>query len=402
MSERCQPPSHIAYHPAIWLSLVVAIILFASGLILLFSFFTTTDRPAQRTATIHNVHTPAVISSVPPPSTTTPSDGSVIIKSTTNRGETDIGDYWIGEDFTTGFRALGLNADTDYRGEYQQTHTPPPNLNLYMRGYTDFTPPFPPGCNILYVYYPMAYTSSSPHKATKTSLNRRTPPPENTNLDDDWQNFDLIAVASLSYTEKLNRAGINAVYVPQFTNPEKFYPAPDPTLTTDILFVGSNWHDRTSLRYALEAGFNVAVYGYNWQGIVPAEMYKAPYITNTELTHYYSSAKIVLNDHRPDMKEFGFINNRIYDATASGALVISDYMPEIEATYGNAVPMYKNKEELTTLLNYYLSHEDERRAHAAKARNITLSKFTNIVVAQTVLNAAHTFCRDLAPAAKLP
>ena len=130
-------------------------------------------------------------------------------------------------------------------------------------------------------------------------------------MDDDWQNFDVIAVASPAYAAELNRAGIKAVYVPQFTNPEKFYPAPDPALASDILFVGSNWHDRTSLRYALEAGFTVAVYGYNWQGIVPPEMYKAPYIANTELNRYYSSAKIVLNDHRPDMKDFGFVNNRI-------------------------------------------------------------------------------------------
>lgn len=309
---------------------------------------------------------------------------SVVVKSTANRGETNVGDYWIGEDFAAGFQTLGATTDTDYRGEYHRPHSPKPALNLYMRGYTDFIPPFPPGCNVLYAYYPMAYTaipaprtlsapasgtigahSSSaaarnaapaPRPLSKSALNQRPPQPADANLDDDWQNFDVIAVASPSYAAELNRAGIKAVYVPQFTNPEKFYPAPDPALASDILFVGSNWHDRTSLRYALEAGFTVAVYGYNWQGIVPPEMYKAPYIANTELNRYYSSAKIVLNDHRPDMKDFGFVNNRIYDATAAGALVISDYMPEIEAAYGDAVPMYKNKEELARLLEYYLAH----------------------------------------------
>ena len=223
-------------------------------------------------------------------------------------------------------------------------------------------------------------------------MNRRPPQPQNANLDDDWQNFDVIAVASPAYAAELNRTGIKAVYVPQFTNPEKFYPAPDPALASNILFVGSNWHDRTSLRYALEAGFTVAVYGYNWQGIVPPEMYKAPYIANTELNRYYSSAKIVLNDHRPDMKDFGFVNNRIYDATAAGALVISDYMPEIETAYGDAVPMYKNKEELAGLLRYYLTHEEERQALAAKARRITLEKFTNAAAARAVLKAARTSC----------
>lgn len=357
---------------------------------------------------------------------------SVVVKSTANRGETNVGDYWIGEDFAAGFQTLGATTDTDYRGEYHRPHSPEPALNLYMRGYTDFIPPFPPGCNVLYAYYPMAYTAvpaprtlsapasgtigahsssaaarnaapvppstssaaaaPSPRPLSKSALNRRPPQPADANLDDDWQNFDVIAVASPTYAAELNRAGIKAVYVPQFTNPEKFYPAPDPALASDILFVGSNWHDRTSLRYALEAGFTVAVYGYNWQGIVPPEMYKAPYIANTELNRYYSSAKIVLNDHRPDMKDFGFVNNRIYDATAAGALVISDYMPEIEAAYGDAVPMYKNKEELARLLEYYLAHEDERLALAAKARRITLEKFTNAAAARAVLEAARASC----------
>lgn len=364
---------------------------------------------------------------------------SVVVKSTANRGETNVGDYWIGEDFAAGFQTLGATTDTDYRGEYHRPHSPEPALNLYMRGYTDFIPPFPPGCNVLYAYYPMAYTAvptprtlsapaadtasapaagttgahsfsaaarnaapvppltsaaaaPAPRPLSKSALNRRPPQPADANLDDDWQNFDVIAVASPAYAAELNRAGIKAVYVPQFTNPEKFYPDPDPALTSDILFVGSNWHDRTSLRYALEAGFTVAVYGYNWQGIVPPEMYKAPYIANTELNRYYSSAKIVLNDHRPDMKDFGFVNNRIYDATAAGALVISDYMPEIEAAYGDAVPMYKNKEELARLLEYYLAHEDERLALAAKARRITLEKFTNAAAARAVLEAARASC----------
>lgn len=334
---------------------------------------------------------------------------SVVVKSTANRGETNIGDYWIGEDFAAGFQTLGATTDTDYRSEYHRPHSPEPALNLYMRGYTDFIPPFPPGCNVLYAYYPMAYTAvpaprtlsapaadtasvPAPRPLSKSALNQRPPQPADANLDNDWQNFDVIAVASPSYAAELNRAGIKAVYVPQFTNPEKFYPAPDLALASDILFVGSNWHDRTSLRYALEAGFTVAVYGYNWQGIVPPEMYKAPYIANTELNRYYSSAKIVLNDHRPDMKDFGFVNNRIYDATAAGALVISDYMPEIETAYGDAVPMYKNKEELARLLEYYLAHEEERQALAAKARRITLEKFTNAAAARAVLKAARASC----------
>ena len=151
----------------------------------------------------------------------------IVIKSTTNRDETNIGDYWIGEDFAEGFRNNGLSATVDYRGEYQTKHTPEPKINVYMRGYTKFTPPFPKGCNVLYVYYPMVFHKDSKNKLNKAQLNTRPLPPENTNLDDDWQNYDILAVASKSYAEKLNQNGIKAIYTPQFTNTSKFYPEKD-------------------------------------------------------------------------------------------------------------------------------------------------------------------------------
>ena len=310
----------------------------------------------------------------------------IIIKSTTNRDEPNSGDYWFGQDFANAFKNLGYLSDIDYRTEYHRTHPKEPILNIYMRGYTKFYPPFGKNTNLLYIYYPMAYTQNSLTKKDKNKLNTQPTMPQNANLDDDFQNYDIIAVASKSYTEELNNFGINAIYIPQFTNPEKFYPAPKNELKTDILFVGSNWHDRTSLRYAIELGYDVSVYGYNWKGIVPDNMYKGIYIPNEQLNQYYSSAKIVLNDHRPDMKEFGFINNRIYDATASGALVISDYIKEIDDAYEGSVPMYKTKEELNELLTYYLTHEEERIALANKARQITLNNFTNTNIAQKILS----------------
>jgi spore maturation protein CgeB len=68
-------------------------------------------------------------------------------------------------------------------------------------------------------------------------------------------------------------------------------------------------------------------------------------------------------------------------------MVISDYMPEIKEAYGDTIPMYKNKEELKTLLNYYLNNESERKALAKQAQKITLEKFTNHAIAKQMLDA---------------
>ena len=129
---------------------------------------------------------------------------------------------------------------------------------------------------------------------------------------------------------------------------------------------------RTAVPALLKRGIKVDVYGPNWpQGIA-----KADYADNQILRKYYSSAKIVLNDTREGMKQFGFISNRIFDASACGTLVISDYMPEIEQIYGDSVPMYRSEDELYHLVKYYLTHDKERIEKAQKAQEITLRNFT--------------------------
>ena len=64
-------------------------------------------------------------------------------------------------------------------------------------------------------------------------------------------------------------------------------------------------------------------------------------VANTELARYYSAADIVLNDHWNDMRFEGFISNRLYDALACGAFVISDEIDGIAAEFDGAVPTYR-------------------------------------------------------------
>ena len=70
---------------------------------------------------------------------------------------------------------------------------------------------------------------------------------------------------------------------------------------------------------------------------------KGEVIPNAELARYYGAADIVLNDHWDDMLAEGFISNRIYDALACGAFVISDPIVGIEAEFDGAVPTYRDR-----------------------------------------------------------
>lgn len=189
--------------------------------------------------------------------------------------------------------------------------------------------------------------------------------------------YDVFAVSSIKiYNTLKDKLNIPVYYIPQFTNTEKFYPDYDASLKSDILFVGNNHFDRKAAKYAIKHNLPISIYGDGW----PLEFTKGIYIDNRILRKYYSSAGIVFNDTMTSMKEFGFISNRIFDATASGAFVISDYMPEIEEMYGDSIPMWKTEEEFVKITKYYLNHPEERKIKAKKAREITLKNYTSEVV----------------------
>ncbi len=58
---------------------------------------------------------------------------------------------------------------------------------------------------------------------------------------------------------------------------------------------------------------------------------------------------MVLNDHWEDMRTSGFISNRLFDAAASGARVITDAVEGLPATFGDSVQVYRSQEDLVRL-----------------------------------------------------
>ena len=206
----------------------------------------------------------------------------------------------------------------------------------------------------------------------------------------DLSHFNKIAVASKQIQAYLKEQGMEAEWIPQFTNTDKFYPDYDETKKSEILFVGNNHFSRLSAVYAKKHNLPITIYGAKW----PKGWAKSDYVDNQILRKYYSSAKIVLSDQKRYMAEFGVIVNRIFDATACNTLVISEYVPEIEQVYGNCIPMWKTEEEFVNLISYYLEHEEERKQKAQCAYEITLKNFTADIAAEKMdkLIAELQFC----------
>lgn len=193
-----------------------------------------------------------------------------------------------------------------------------------------------------------------------------------------YERYDHAFVASDRFAARM-RSQVTVPVTPlhQATDPERFLPEPTGP-AHELLFVGNSRNVRRRIvDDVVASGHEIAVYGTRWRSdLVDPRFVKGTWIPNAELNRYYSSAAIVLNDHWGDMLAEGFISNRIYDALACGAFVISDYLPELDAEFDDAVVSYTDRSELGPLIDRYLADPDERRVRGARGRAAVLARHT--------------------------
>jgi spore maturation protein CgeB len=120
----------------------------------------------------------------------------------------------------------------------------------------------------------------------------------------------------------------------------------------------------------------------------------AAHVPNEALRRVYSSSAIVLNDHWEDMRAHGFLSNRLYDAVACGAFVISDRVDGIEERFAGAVVTYETPEELRELVARYLADPEERAARGDAGRREVLAHHTFAHRVDTLLDAVSARMRE--------
>lgn len=195
---------------------------------------------------------------------------------------------------------------------------------------------------------------------------------------DEYNEYDHVFVASEPWANELkNKVKVPVEPLLQCTDPELFYPEPSEKYEHELLFVGNNKKiPRKIIKDLLPTQKDFGLYGNFWYGHVEEEYYCGSHIPNNELHTAYSSCKILLNDHHDDMREKGFISNRIFDGFASGAFIISDNVKGADTTFGDALITYEEANELHRLVDYYLENDEERKTLLEKGRNMVLSSHT--------------------------
>lgn len=193
------------------------------------------------------------------------------------------------------------------------------------------------------------------------------------------EGYDLICVASAMYADQLReRVSAPVRVLEQATDPSIFYRDPDPMLTHELVFVGnSRGVRRQVLDDLLPTGRDLAVWGTGWGGTEVEPHVVDTHMPNEQLRKIYSSAAIVLCDHWPDMRSGGFWSNRIYDALACEALVVSDHVAGTCSAFGDALLTYDEPDQLHELIERLLGDPEERarRTHGAREAILRQSTF---------------------------
>lgn len=266
------------------------------------------------------------------------------------------GDYYVAEALQTEFLKRGYEVKIQVLSEWNDETDSIVDMVFVLRGLSKYEPKIQ--------HFNMMWNISHPDLIDL----------------DEYNMYDHIFIASKIWAEHVSKK----VEVPvscllQCTNTDRFFPDFDETYKQDVLFVGNSRNIyRKVIKDLLPTKYNLAVYGAGWDKFIDKRYIKGEHIPNNQLRKAYSSCGVLLNDHWEDMRKKGFISNRIFDALACGACVISDEIEGIDELFGSHVITYRNHKDLNNLIGEYLNKNI--KYDASLIENHTYSKRVDIIL----------------------
>jgi hypothetical protein len=241
------------------------------------------------------------------------------------------GDTWFAADLVDALTRAGENARVVYRGGGTAEGRQHDDVVVVLRGLRRFVP----------------------RRGDATWLLWVISHPELVEADEPAQ-YDGVFAASQHWSRgQSGEFGVPVTPLLQATNPQRFRPdAAEPDTGEDLLFVGSTRGEyRPVVRAAVEAGLDPAVYGVGWDAYLPPERIRGEFLDNAALPAAYAAAGVVLNDHWKDMAQEGFLSNRLFDAAACRARILTDPVTGLGDVFGEGVRTYLDDASLVDLLS---------------------------------------------------
>ena len=195
--------------------------------------------------------------------------------------------------------------------------------------------------------------------------------------------FDLVYAASTSWSERMTREwGTRIEPLLQCTDTRWFHPdraEPDtgPRCCSSATRAGSTATPSAARSRSAPTSPSTATTGPSSSTASRSPPAAWP---TSEVGALYASAGVVLNDHHLDMRRDSFASNRLFDAAACGARILSDRIDGLEETFSGLVLPFDNEHELARLVQppyaafpddearRRIAHPDHRRAQLRQAR----------------------------------
>jgi GT2 family glycosyltransferase/spore maturation protein CgeB len=194
--------------------------------------------------------------------------------------------------------------------------------------------------------------------------------------------FDLIFASSTTACNFITeKTGKKTFLLPIATNPERFNDSISAReeYQSDYTFTGSYWDDPRDIIEMLDPyslPYTFKLYGKNWEVFEKFKKYYQGFLNYSNLPEVYASTKIVIDDVNRGAKSFGSVNSRVFDALATGTLVVTNGAVGAEETFQGLLPVWNSAEELHSLIEYYLENDAVRKKKVHQLQEFVLENHT--------------------------
>ncbi len=239
------------------------------------------------------------------------------------------GDFHYADSLKTALEALGHSVRIDFLEDWEKHSPDATDCTIVLRGLSRYEP-----------------------KPSEFSILWNISHPDQVSYEE-YASYRIICVASASYAGLLSNI-LDRKVTPllQCVDSRRFpYRGYENQPGAPGVFVGNSRNEyREIVKWAVDAGIDLDVYGQRWENFLPEGMVKKENVPNHELATTYTSGQFVLNDHWASMKHFGIVSNRVFDVVGCGGRLVSDGIASINDIFDGVVEIVEGPEELRQTL----------------------------------------------------
>jgi len=208
--------------------------------------------------------------------------------------------------------------------------------------------------------------------------------------------FDVLYMFDKGRVSELEANGAQRiVYLPcacdhNTFRPMSLNPNDYPGLNCAIGFVAAFYPGRGALLGYMQ-GLDVGLWGPGWEAApelqrLPPGTWRGRRIIAADAAKVYNLAKVCPNVHHPQT-QIGGLNTRTFEVLAAGGFELVDNVAGLDENFkvGREIASYTSPAHFRERANYYLAHDDERRAIAERGRARVLRDHTYEERLKTIL-----------------